>query len=49
MRDVYGHTENKTDVVRNVLATIYVRDPKSFTEEHDEVNKVLKNDYMIGK
>ena len=48
MRDVYGHTENKTDVLRNVLAAIYVKDPTAFTEQNEEVHKVLKNDYMIA-
>jgi len=38
MRDVYGHTENKTDVIRNMLASIYVKDPSGFTEKHDEVH-----------
>lgn len=27
MREVYDHTENKIDVGRNMLATVFVRDP----------------------
>ena len=38
LTDVYGHTENKTDVIRNMLASIYVKDPNAFGESHDEVH-----------
>ena len=31
MREVYSHTENKQDVSRNMLATLFVRDPASFS------------------
>ena len=43
MREVYGHTENKQDVSRNMLATLFVRDPASFRENLEEVQKVVKN------
>ena len=43
MREVYSHTENKQDVSRNMLATLFVRDPAKFRGEQDEVQKVVKN------
>ena len=33
MREVYSHTENKQDVSRNMLATLFVRDPAKFRGE----------------
>lgn len=43
MREVYDHTENKQDVGRNMLATIFVRDPKKYKEGMEEVQKIMKN------
>lgn len=34
MREVYSHTENKVDVIRNMLAQIYVKDPLKFKQEN---------------
>lgn len=48
MREVYEHTENKTDVLRNILASLYVRDPAKFSEHDETVAKVLKNEYMMA-
>jgi len=48
MREVYGHTENKTDVLRNILASLYVKDPSKFAETNEDVHKLLKNDYMMA-
>ena len=45
---MYGHTENKTDVLRNILASIYVKDPSKFAETNEDVHKVLKNEYMMA-
>ena len=41
--EVYHHTEVKNDVNRNMLATLYVRDPHKFNENDEEVQKVLSN------
>jgi hypothetical protein len=48
MREIYEHTENKTDVLRNILASIYVKDPSRFSEKDETVTKVLKNEYMMA-
>ena len=43
MREVFSHTENKQDVSRNMLATLFVRDPAKFRDNLEEVQKVVKN------
>ena len=43
MREVYDHTENKIDVGRNMLATIFVRDPIKYRDNMDEVKKITRN------
>jgi|TARA_B110000285_G_C14982463_1_gene542114 hypothetical protein len=43
MREVYDHTENKQDVGRNMLATIFVRDPNKYKDNMEEVQKIMKN------
>jgi len=48
MREIYEHTENKTDVLRNILASLYVKDPTKFSAEDETVMKVLKNEYMMA-
>ena len=44
MQEVYDHTENKTDVTRNMLATHYLKDPNNFDAEAKDVKNILKNE-----
>jgi hypothetical protein len=44
MREVYDHTENKSDVTRNMLAFQYLKDPFDFNIDGKDVHKILKNE-----
>ena len=44
MREVYDHTENKTDLSRNMLAKCYVQNPYRFKDDAKDIHNVLKND-----
>ena len=39
--DIYRHSEDKVDINRNMLATIFARNPKKFEEKDEEVQKLL--------
>jgi len=49
MEEIYDHTENKTDVQRNMTATLFVNDPVKFSTENEDVNKVLKQNVAWPK
>ena len=55
MREIFDHTENKMDVNRNMLASVYVTDPSKFKDSNEAVIKVQKNNlawpggYMPGE
>ena len=40
MREIFDHTENKMDVNRNMLASVYVTDPSKFKDSNEAVIKV---------
>ena len=46
---MYHHTELKNDINRNMLATLYVRDPHKFNENDEEVQKVLSSNIAWPK
>ena len=41
--DLFNHAIHKSDISRNMLSTLYVRDPYNFNEKADEVKKVLSS------
>ena len=43
MREIFDHTENKIDINRNMLASVYATDPSKFKDTHEAVIKVQKN------
>lgn len=49
VRDIYQHTELKTDTSRNLLSSLYSRNPTSFKETNEEVSKLLENDVIWPK
>lgn len=42
-KDIWRHTQNKTDVNRNMVATIYAQNPKKFKTNNEDVQKLMKN------
>ena len=41
--DIFKHTETKMEVNRNMLATLYVKDPNQFNKTSDEQKKICLN------
>ena len=46
MQEVYDHTENKSDVTRNMLAMQFLKNPNRFDPEHKEIKSILKNEII---
>ena len=47
--EIYRHAEDKSDINRNMLATIFARDPKKFNQDHEDINKLSKNNIAWPK
>lgn len=49
MDEIYKHTEAKTDINRNMIALIFARNPATFKQEDEDVQRILKNNVSWPK
>ena len=49
VQELYTHTEHKNDINRNMLATLFIKDPYKFSENQEEVQKVLSQNIAWPK
>ena len=43
VKDIYKYTELKTDVNRNMINSVYSRNPDNFRENSEDVKKIMQN------